>query len=270
MNSGMARQPEPLYFGSGLSLFGMYYPPSGNETRRSTIIICAPPGEEFVASHRTLRVLSTQLTRAGYPVLRFDLHGCGDSGGDDLDVDLRSSTASVTAAVDLAKQRAPERHVIAVGVGIGANASLLAAAVDASRIRGCLLWNPVFDVDHYLGDLRDTEASRAEPQVARRPNADGDPVLLESQGFRLSRQFAGELRAIDWHATLQVRGADTVVIDTRAGSDSILAMRDMAGFGSSPEFVDLRKLDWSAASANGATVPAAALARITSLVISRW
>ena len=47
-------------------------------------VLCPPQGHEAIQFHRALRQLAVLLSDAGFPVLRFDQAGCGDSaGGDD-------------------------------------------------------------------------------------------------------------------------------------------------------------------------------------------
>ena len=47
------------------------------------MVLCYPGGQEYIRSRRAFRQLAIRLSSAGFPVLRFDYHGCGDSSGDD-------------------------------------------------------------------------------------------------------------------------------------------------------------------------------------------
>ena len=46
---------------------------------RQVVVLCAPWGDEDIGAYRGLRNLAMTLADAGWPVLRFDLPGQGDS-----------------------------------------------------------------------------------------------------------------------------------------------------------------------------------------------
>ena len=74
---------EPFYFGtSSKPLFGCYHVPQSALRRDCGVLFCAPMGSEYVRFHRAYRQLADRLAKAGFPVLRFDFYGCGDSSGD--------------------------------------------------------------------------------------------------------------------------------------------------------------------------------------------
>src|SRR5215217_413896 len=77
---------NPLYFGSSQKpLYGVYHPPKsqpGRPVRTTGVVLCYPLGQEYMRAHRAFRQLATLLTKSGFPVLRFDYYGTGDSGGD--------------------------------------------------------------------------------------------------------------------------------------------------------------------------------------------
>ncbi|MBF0509187.1 MAG: hypothetical protein HQK57_09720, partial [Deltaproteobacteria bacterium] len=73
---------EPFYFGpSGNRLFGCYHKPQSDCHRGCGVVLCYPMGYEYMQSHRSYRRIADRLAGEGYPVLRFDFYGCGDSDG---------------------------------------------------------------------------------------------------------------------------------------------------------------------------------------------
>src|SRR3954464_11609473 len=70
------------YFGAQHQLLGTLHRPQRLRPRSTAVLLCNPFGEEASRAHRMFRVLATQLERAGYPALRFDYSGTGDSLGD--------------------------------------------------------------------------------------------------------------------------------------------------------------------------------------------
>ncbi|MDO4231701.1 MAG: hypothetical protein Q4D19_06180 [Lautropia sp.] len=89
--------PLEIPAGSGRRLAALHHPPAGARTGRAVLVI-NPFGQEAVRAHRLLRVLADRLSRLGVDVLRVDLHGCGDSSGDDLDGDMTGWQNDVLAA----------------------------------------------------------------------------------------------------------------------------------------------------------------------------
>ncbi|HLY53638.1 MAG TPA: hydrolase 1, exosortase A system-associated [Steroidobacteraceae bacterium] len=93
-----------------------------------------------VGSHRQFVLMARRLAAAGYPVLRFDYRGMGDSAGaartfDSVDADIR-------AAIDTLLERQPTvRVVVVLGLCDAASAALIYGAQD-SRVGGLVLINP--------------------------------------------------------------------------------------------------------------------------------
>src|SRR5437773_7734152 len=105
----LAEKVVPFYFGSpDKLLFGCYHEPSLERRRKCAVVVCQPVGHEYINSHRALRQLAARLCDAGFPVLRFDYYGCGDSS-DRKSTRLNSShITSSYAVVCLTKKHTPE------------------------------------------------------------------------------------------------------------------------------------------------------------------
>lgn len=93
-----------------------------------------------VGSHRQFVSMARHFAAAGYPALRFDYRGMGDSEGaartfDSVDADIR-------AAIDTLLERQPRmRAVVVLGLCDAASAALIYGAQD-SRVAGLVLINP--------------------------------------------------------------------------------------------------------------------------------
>src|SRR5476651_2484753 len=59
--------------------FGWLHIPPARLNSDTTVLVCPPLGCEALRSHRSLRALADDLATAGYPTLRFDYPGTGDS-----------------------------------------------------------------------------------------------------------------------------------------------------------------------------------------------
>jgi exosortase A-associated hydrolase 1 len=106
----------------------------------STGVVIVVGGPQYrVGSHRQFVSTARTLARAGYPVLRFDYRGMGDSDGDARAFD--SVADDIRTAVDhlVATQRVSE--VVLFGLCDAASASLMFCPTDP-RVRGLILLNP--------------------------------------------------------------------------------------------------------------------------------
>ncbi len=56
--------------------------PQTRVSKTCGVVIAPAVGAEYFRSHWAVRRLADQLSRAGFPVLRFDYQGIGDSTGD--------------------------------------------------------------------------------------------------------------------------------------------------------------------------------------------
>ncbi|MET0193477.1 MAG: hydrolase 1, exosortase A system-associated [Hyphomicrobiaceae bacterium] len=110
---------------------------------------------------------AARIAAAGYPVLRFDRRGCGDSEG--VNAGFRGSAADIAAAMSALRAQCPQvTHIVAMGNCDAASALMLASGAGAD---GLILSNPwTFDDDatdeappqavrsHYRQRLRDLGA----------------------------------------------------------------------------------------------------------------
>lgn len=150
----MTWREEVLNFDcEGTQLFGVVSLPSSAKQTGVVIIVGGPqyrPG-----SHRQFVLLARSLAAQGYPVLRFDYRGMGDSPGELGH--FERVEADVGAAVTALTQGAPSvSHVVLWGLCDGASAALLYVQKTAdARIAGLLLLNPWIR----------TAASQAKTQV---------------------------------------------------------------------------------------------------------
>ncbi|MCB1864014.1 MAG: hydrolase 1, exosortase A system-associated [Chromatiales bacterium] len=127
---------EPFWFTSGGDDLLALLHPAG----RSVGVLIVVGGPQYrVGAHRSFVMFARAIAEAGFPVLRFDLPGMGDSSGaprpfDALDAVLRD-------AIDTLSSRAGCRSVVIWGLCDAASAAMLYAATDP-RVRGIVTANP--------------------------------------------------------------------------------------------------------------------------------
>lgn len=106
-----------------------------------------------VGSHRQQVLLARALAAAGYPCLRFDVRGMGDSDGRPRD--FESITRDIGAAVDAASAAANIERIVLWGLCDGASAALLYVHETADRrIAGLMLANPWVRSDESLAQTQ--------------------------------------------------------------------------------------------------------------------
>ena len=114
-----------------------------NGTLAETGVVLVVGGPQYRAgSHRYFVQLARALAGAGFPTLRFDCRGMGDSSG--AQQNFENITDDIRAAIDALQQRSPAmRQVVLWGLCDGASAALLylQATADA-RVAGLCLLNP--------------------------------------------------------------------------------------------------------------------------------
>jgi exosortase A-associated hydrolase 1 len=132
---------QALAFGSaGETLVGVAHVPSPASDTAVVIVVGGP--QYRAGSHRLFVHLARSLATAGYVVLRFDVHGMGDSTGSPPSFDRL--TGDIAAAIDTAQRVSPGvRHVALWGLCDGASAALLYwNETRDARVRAMCLANP--------------------------------------------------------------------------------------------------------------------------------
>ena len=135
----MARVSPIVFECAGDPLVGVVHSP--DSLRGTTGVVVVVGGPQYRAgSHRQFVQLARHLAAAGYPVLRFDYRGMGDSGGEPRD--FRGVNEDIRAAVDALLASDPRlRSVVLFGLCDAASAALMYAPGDP-RVQGLMLANP--------------------------------------------------------------------------------------------------------------------------------
>jgi uncharacterized protein len=143
----------PLFFPSGdRSLFGVLHRPAAGAPGRPAFVFCHPLAEEKLWTHRVFVSYARQLAAAGYPVLRFDATGNGDSEGNFSDLSMTMLCDDVRAAIAEVRRQTGATAVSLLGLRLGANVAMMAAD-GASDVRHLVLWAPITDGERYLQEL---------------------------------------------------------------------------------------------------------------------
>jgi dienelactone hydrolase len=192
---------RPLWFESGSeTLFGFYHPPRlgrSDLTRRLGILLCLPFGYEAMCAYRPYRRLAEQLADQGFPVLRFDYHGTGNSAGDDREPGrVAAWLKSIDAAIDELERLSGCARVGLFGTRLGATMAALAAG-SRSDVTALALWGPSLTGNNFLREelaVHKLRAAQRVTQSSKPAAADADGEVL---GFVLTAETARDIRALD-------------------------------------------------------------------------
>jgi uncharacterized protein len=202
----------PFYFGPAAKrLYGCLHQPS-HGSRDCAILICQPVGHEYVNSHRALRQLAARFSEAGFPVLRFDYYGCGDSSGDAEEATVPQWLDDISTAISELKHRSGLFRVCLIGLRLGAALSAVAAA-GRSDVVSMAFWDPVVRGSSYLQELvaLQKEMQRFRPKFGRRNRHDG----LELLGFPFPHALASGIGDINLLTIAGHIDASVLVIESR-------------------------------------------------------
>ena len=197
---------RPLYFGAeGARLFGWLHLPAPEARRGVGVVVCNPFGFEEVCAHRSLRQFAMALSAAGWPSLRFDHAGCGDSEGDEFEPDVPARwLAGVNAAIDTLKAAGGVQQVVLLGVRLGATLAAL-AGMGRDDVAGLVSIAPVVRGRGYIREL--TMLGQGGSAVAA-SQAD----VLESAGFVMARATEEHLSQLDLRRLPQAPAPRVLII----------------------------------------------------------
>jgi alpha-beta hydrolase superfamily lysophospholipase len=185
-----------LYFGPpDRALCGWLHRSAELAARNTGIVLCSPSGYEAICTHRSYRSFAESAAARGFPALRFDYDGTGDSAGHALDPDrVGHWLRSITMAIETLKAHTGVERVCLFGVRVGAS---LAAKASAGRsdIHAMIAFAPVVKVSSYLREIRALSLSR--PQVPPPAELAVDPELQEAAGFATTPETRAALATID-------------------------------------------------------------------------
>ncbi len=193
-SSSMSERVErtPLYFRTeNEPLFGWLHMPLQVSPVASGIVICPPIGYEYISCHRTIRHLADHLGAQGFPTLRFDYHGTGDSSGKDEDAArVDAWLESIRVAVRQLKHASGCKKVGLVGVRIGA--TLAAVIAEEIELECLILWAPCVNGKKYLREMAFLD--RTDIKTPERISDDSD---IQCAGFVITTETSKDLSKIN-------------------------------------------------------------------------
>jgi pimeloyl-ACP methyl ester carboxylesterase len=215
-------------------LFGAFHPPAAVEPRRCAVLLSPPLGHEYVQSYFAYRTLAAALAARGFPVLRFDYRGCGNSSGDLADAELSHWQVDLAQAAIELRTRAGIETICIGGLRFGGTLAALAAESDPA-IDSILLWESVLSGGNYVEQLRATHAAFLR-RLGLAAADEGD--MIEILGFAMQARLLRELAAIEpAHLARGIQNRHVLLLDGAENASDDTARRIIATPSSSFAYV---------------------------------
>ena len=171
-------------------MLGIASLPEKKDLYKRTAVLIVTGGFQYrVGSHRQFTRISRQLAASGYPVLRFDMPGLGDSPGELVSFD--QSDAHISAAVEVLASTTGLQNIVLWGLCDGASAILLYLQKrQENRISGLILVNPWIRSENSLARTQIKHYYRARILEI----SFWKKLLQGKVGFKALQEFFGNLR----------------------------------------------------------------------------
>ena len=211
--------PDGLRYGTPCAFKGCagFVHPAGGSTG---VVLCSPWGFEDLVMRKSWRLLAESIAAAGYPCLRFDYPGTGDSLGRAASIEsVRTWVDAIHDAADMLRLQSGVRRFVFIGQSLGA---MLAAEAARGRsdVVALQLIAPVAKGRHYVRELAATST-----MVAERIGIEAGPTSEEGLnvvGFGLSRALVDDLKTLDLTRIEGLRVGDVTIFDSadrKAGAE---------------------------------------------------
>lgn len=209
-----------FFFESGpRRLYGFRYDPAADAARQDEAVVLVHPFmEERQDSHPVFRNLAMDLARKGFPALRFDLYGHGDSEGEWPAATVDAWLDDIANAVAWVKREQGVTRVALMGLRFGATLAALAARTLSPE--HLILWQPIVKGAAYGTDL--LRANIAAEMVLHKRAGVSREVLIERLGkgeninlfgYEFSPAQYNALQTIDLLDALKGYAGKTLVVD---------------------------------------------------------
>lgn len=188
--------PRPGWIASPDGPLMAWYHPPARPSAGPAVLLCDTLGSDRMNLHLAYRHLALQLAWAGFPVLRIDYAGTGDSAGGPRDPGrLGAWLRSLGCGADHLRSVSGASELVVFGALFGAS---LGAALASQRadVTGLVAWGGYARGREFVRELRAVERLSSANPKGRRPASwqDGD---LESLGFLFTAETVRSLEAFD-------------------------------------------------------------------------
>lgn len=194
-----------------------YMPPK----KPVVIMIHGFPGGHKGGCNDLYGEMEYRLEGLGYPTIRFDFRGCGESFGKEEDFCIESALADLNAVMQWAQHDAGHRNMILCGESCGATIAVLGYKPDIT-CGMILLWPALKLMETVFKELF-TRESRVESMIKDLP-------FVTYEGHKIGSHFLNDIYTTDLTSALERINAPTLVqhgtADTEVPFEQIYFARD--------------------------------------------
>jgi alpha-beta hydrolase superfamily lysophospholipase len=234
---GKSTEPEtmrPVYFNSAERMLFGWLHPARSSTANLGVVICNPFGYEAMCSHRSLRTFAEASAAAGYPSLRFDYSGCGDSEDIDPGTDQIEAWCQdvVFGAAELKRQTGVTR-VCLLGLRLGGLIATM-ASMNMPSISSLILIAPIVEGRRYLKELRRIRMAASLSEEPGEPAQSAQVTAarsMEVSGFTLFEATLNSLKETDLAKLERAPAPSILVIDGEGSSPSDALLTRLGALG---------------------------------------
>jgi len=229
-----------FYFRSAeKQLFGCYHFPQTKQIKKSALVLCNPMGQEYIRCHQFYLQLAVRLSRIGFPVLRFDYYGCGDSAGDSEEGSVAQWIADLNDAIDVVKKRSGLTRICLFGLRLGAT---LAAMIEAERqdVEAIVLWNPVARGESFINDLKGIQKQMLRYTYVDNDSNTNGKELTEILGFPLPSNMLSDFRKINLFSTTPKSLSNILILENDENPDLRDLIDHYESSGAKIEFIQIQ------------------------------
>ncbi|MFP4176233.1 MAG: alpha/beta fold hydrolase [Candidatus Brocadiia bacterium] len=212
----------------------MLHQPVPERSRTRAVVVCPPFGDERKSAWRVLADMSRALARNGYPVLRFDYHGCGESPGAFVDATVASRIADIASAGECVFSETGAEVLTVVGLRFGATLALEAEP----RLPGAdaaILIEPIVDGEKYFERM--VQRKKLRRMMTGSGDAEGEDArdILDLDGYPVRRETLDALQNLNLHlpdrADLKRISLIQVSFNQQLRQDTETALAELRGSG---------------------------------------
>ena len=145
---------EKIFFfnnNENIRLLGFLHLPDKIQSRTGILYI-HPFAEEQNCSQAIIVKAARAFARTGFPVLRFDLRGCGDSEGELVSCKIDDWLKDVHAAIEYFKNETGIEKIAIWGLRAGCGIGII-STLSRTDIVYYILWQPVLDFGKYINQF---------------------------------------------------------------------------------------------------------------------